>query len=86
MEKEHWLLAQIACGNISERIRQRGRFAKRRRSAPKEERVRQKGWVSRYGEQGESFDDLDLPDVERVVPLGEQERRHANITASPAAQ
>ena len=53
---------------------------KEKKDAPKEERVRQKGWVSRYGEQGESFDDLDLPDVERVVPLGEQERRRANIT------
>ena len=53
---------------------------KEKKDAPKEERVRQKGWVSHYGEQGESFDDLDLPDVERVVPLGEQERRRANIT------
>ena len=52
---------------------------KEKKGAPKEERVRQKGWVSHYGEQGEAFDDLDLPDVERVVPLGEQERRRANL-------
>jgi ribosome biogenesis GTPase / thiamine phosphate phosphatase len=66
---------------------------KEKKDAPKEERVRQKGWVSHYGEQGEAFDDLDLPDVERVVPLGEQERRRANLarvtsgslTPSPAA-
>jgi ribosome biogenesis GTPase len=51
---------------------------KEKKSAPKEERVRQKGWASHYGEQGETFDDLDLPDIERVVPLGEQERRRAN--------
>ena len=55
---------------------------KERKGAPKEERVRQKGWVSHYGEQGEAFDDLDLPDVERVVPLGEQERRRANLARS----
>ena len=53
---------------------------KEKKGAPKEERVRQKGWVSHYGEQGEAFDDLDLPDIERVVPLGEQERRRTNIT------
>ena len=53
---------------------------KEKKSAPKDERVRQKGWASRYGEQGETFDDLDLPDIERVVPLGEQERRRTNIT------
>lgn len=58
---------------------------KEKKGAPREERVRQKGWVSHYGEQGGTFDDLGLPDTERVVPLGEQERRRANITRVTSA-
>lgn len=49
------------------------------KDAPKEERVRQKDWVAQFGEDGEAFDDLALPDAERVMPLGEQERKRANL-------
>ncbi len=62
---------------------------KEKKDAPREERVRHKDWVSQFGEDGEAFDDLALPDVERVVPLGERERKRAHLVhaqGSPATE
>jgi ribosome biogenesis GTPase len=53
---------------------------KEKKDAPTDERVRRKDWAAQYSEDGAVFDDLALPGVERVVPLGEQERRRANLT------
>jgi ribosome biogenesis GTPase len=52
---------------------------KEKKDTPREERVRHKDWAAQFGEDGVIFDDLALPSVERVVPLGEQERRRANL-------
>ena len=52
---------------------------KEKKDTPHEERVRRKDWATQFGEDGVTFDDLALPSVERVVPLGEQERRRANL-------
>ncbi len=58
---------------------------KEKQTAPKEDgRVRQKNWAPQFGEDGGTFDDLGLPDVERVVPRGEQERRRANLARAAA--
>ncbi len=52
---------------------------KEKKDTPREERVRHKDWAAQFVEDGVIFDDLALPSVERVVPLGEQERRRANL-------
>lgn len=52
---------------------------KEKKDTPREERVRHKDWAAQFSEDGVIFDDLALPSVERVVPLGEQERRRANL-------
>jgi ribosome biogenesis GTPase len=47
--------------------------------APREDRVRRKDWLSQYGEDSDSLDEVDLPDSERVMPRGERERRRTNL-------
>ncbi|MEJ5200346.1 MAG: hypothetical protein WHX53_15610, partial [Anaerolineae bacterium] len=52
---------------------------KEKKEAPREARVRRKDWTAQLGEDADAFDDLALPEVERVVPVGEKERRRANL-------
>lgn len=58
---------------------------KEKKTAPAEERVRRKDWAAQYSDDGAVFDDLALPNIERVVPLGEQERRRANLTRAASS-
>lgn len=52
---------------------------KEKKAPAKEERVRHKSWVAQYDEEGAVIDELALPEVERVMPRGEQERRRTNL-------
>lgn len=45
----------------------------------KPKRVRRKEWVSYNYDDPDALDELDLPNIERIVPRGEQERRRVNI-------
>jgi hypothetical protein len=58
---------------------------KEKKEPSREERVRRKDWTAQFGEDGVTFDDLALPSVERVVPLGEGERRRANLTRAASS-
>jgi ribosome biogenesis GTPase len=55
----------------------------RRNRKPK--RVRRKDWTTYDFEAGENLDEIDLPETERVMPRGEQERRRANYKKALAA-
>ncbi|MCX7671851.1 MAG: hypothetical protein N2439_17500, partial [Anaerolineae bacterium] len=59
---------------------------KEKKEAPHEARVRRKDWTAQLGEDVEAFDDLALPEVERVMPAGEKERRRANLARAASDQ
>ena len=60
---------------------------KEKKDAPQEERVRRKDWTAQFAADVEAFDDLALPEVERIMPPGERERRRVGLArvAEPAA-
>jgi ribosome biogenesis GTPase len=58
---------------------------KEKADTPAAERVRRKDWTAHYSDDSAALDDLALPDMERVMPRGEQERRRANLARAQTA-
>jgi ribosome biogenesis GTPase / thiamine phosphate phosphatase len=56
------------------------------RKPPKSGRVRPKDWKDAFVGDPDGYDDLDIVDHERVVPLGETEARQARTLRSPLHQ
>jgi ribosome biogenesis GTPase len=56
------------------------------KKTPKLDRVRAKNWTAAYVEDPDGYDDLDLADHERMMPLGEIEARQAKTPRSPLHQ
>jgi ribosome biogenesis GTPase len=64
------------------RLRQEGKLPKHR-DAPQSASVRHNDWTNTYLADPDAFDDLALPDHERVMPKGEIERRRKTTPPSP---
>lgn len=69
----------IRAGQTTRQIR------KEKKDTPREERVRRKDWASQFCADGEISDDLYTPTTERVMPVGEQERRRTALVRAATA-